>query len=165
MKFKSVEHALAWAFRVESTAIIKTSSASAAMMGGGGMSHGELTAHDRHAYAAMIIDQASRATDKPSMALLRALYGIADAADVRAYLVPIVVAALPTGVHSRRAIEDVINAYCGRNRGVEELRRALQCRKSTALETRRGAYRALDAVLERAVARIIDAEPQYLFVD
>jgi hypothetical protein len=73
--------------------------------------------------------------------------------------VPIVVAALPTGVHSRRAIEDIINAYCGRNRGVEELRRALQCRKSTALETRRGAYRALDAVLERAVARIRDAVP------
>jgi hypothetical protein len=162
MKFKSVEHALSWAFRVESTAIIKTSSVSAAMMGGGGMSHGALTSHDRHAYAAMIIDQASRATDKPSMVLLRAIYGVADVADVRACLVPIVVATLPTGTHSRRAVEDIINAYCGRNRGVEELRRSLQCRKSTALETRRGAYRALDAVLERAVARIRDAAPYLL---
>jgi hypothetical protein len=107
----------------------------------------------------MIIDQASRATDKQSMVLLRALYGVADAEDVRACIVPIVVATLPTGIHSRRSVEDIINAYCGRNRGVEELRRSLQCRKSTALETRRRAYRALDAVLERAVSRIRDAAP------
>lgn len=149
MRFNNVEHAISWAFQVSATPIVKTSSIQRMM--GGGRSFGDMTPHDRHAMAAMIIDQAERAIDKQGMTLLRALFGVADPVEIRAYLVPMVAAGMPTGIHSRRAIEDIISAYCGRRRGVEQIRRALACRKSTALDVRRDAYARLDDVYHRAV--------------
>lgn len=129
MIFKNVEHALKWAFGVSATVIVKGSGINA-MRGSSGS--GDLTPHDRHAQAALIIGMAERVLNVNQMAFVLAKFGCAlnggeHERAVADQLTKVVIASLPTGMHSRRGYEKLIRCHFGAVIGVQAIRKDLAC--------------------------------------
>ena len=146
MKFNNPRHALRWAYETANTPIIKISSVNA-MRGpdtAGGAVEGELTAYDRHAQAALILNLCERALSALHMAYVRVQFGReAGGFDL---LTRHLGANFGTGLHSRRGIEQIIRAYCGEKTGLREIRKTMSCGTLKAAELRNRAYDALDLI-------------------
>lgn len=149
--FKSAHHALQFAFRTLGMPIVKLSSINSMR---GGSSYGELTPHDRHAQAAMILSIVERAVDVNGLACLMARYGnelrggdrertVADT------LVRVVMAALPTGMHSRRGVEKLVRIYFGQDISLVSVRCDMKCGHARVNEYRDMVRKALDEIVDR----------------
>ncbi len=148
--FRCAEDALRWAFETLACPIVKISSVNA-MRGGGG--HGLMSSQERHAQAAMILGMVERLLSQVEIAYVKAQFGV-DRSGVGEILVPWMALGLSTGIHSRRAIEDMILGYCGFERGIRALRKELGVSTAGALEVRRTAYRHLDLLHVRALSQL-----------
>ena len=152
MQFRSPEHALRWVYETSNTPIVKISSVNK-MRGPQRASGEEITAHDRHAQAALIIAMCERVLSPVHMAYVQVQFG-RDATGFD-LLVRQVSASLGTGVHSRRGIESIIRSYCGENGiGIREIKRHMQCGQLKAVSYRNSGYDVLDAIHAQAMDRI-----------
>lgn len=155
MKFSSPEHALKWAYETISRPIVKISSVNdmrEASRAGGSNGNGELTAHDRHAQAALILALCERVLPTLHMAYVRIQFGReAAGSDILAHHLA---ANFGTGVHSRRSIDQIIRAYCGERIGLREIRASLRCGMFKAVSLRNRSYDALDAIHVQAMDRL-----------
>jgi len=155
MKFRNPEHALRWAYETTNRPIVKISSVNdmrEASRAGGAGGNGELTAHDRHAQAALILSLCERTLPAPHMAYVRVQYG--REASGFELLGRHLAANFGTGLHSRRSIEQIIRAYCGEKIGLREIRKSMSCGMLKAVSYRNQAYDALDAIHAQAMDRL-----------
>ena len=74
MIFRDAEQALRWAYEISSRPIVRLSSVNA-MRGSDKSSGGELTPHDQHAQAAMILSLCERVLPDLHMAYIRVQFG------------------------------------------------------------------------------------------
>jgi hypothetical protein len=155
MKFSSPERALKWAYETISRPIVKISSVNdmrAASRAGQASGNGELTVHDRHAQAALILALCERVLPTLHMAYVRIQFGReAAGSDILAHHLA---ANFGTGVHSRRSIDQIVRAYCGERIGLREIRKSLRCGMLKAVALRNKAYDALDAIHAQAMDRL-----------
>ena len=152
--FKSAHHALQFAFRTIGTPIVKLSGINS-MRGASG--NGDLTPHDRHAQAAIIMSIVEKAVDANCMAYLKAYHGheLNNGREERAVadiLVRVVVTTLPTGMHSRRGVEKLVRVYFGQSISMISIRKELACNNRRYYEYRDDVCRALDHIAMRADA-------------
>lgn len=146
--FKSAHHALQFAYRVFNSPIVKTSSFNA----GGVMSgHGELTPHDKHAQAAMILSIVERSVDVNGQAYLKAHYGreFQGGENHRAVmdvLFRVAAATFPSGLHRRRGVESLIATYFGKGYSMISIRKDLGCNNRRYYEYKEWVNSALDDV-------------------
>ena len=102
----------------------------------------ELTAHDYHAQAALILGLCERILSPLHMAYVRVQFGReASGFDL---LARHLAGSFGTGVHSRRGIEQIIRSYCGEKIGLRELRKSMACGMLKAASLRNGGYDLLD---------------------
>lgn len=152
MKFRNVQHALRWAYETSNRPIVKISSVNAmrgADRAGESRPEGELTAHDLHAQAALVIALCERVLPRLHMAYVRLQFGReAGGLDL---LVHHIAAGFGTGIHNRRGIQQIIRAYCGEKTGLREIRKSLACGMLKAATLRNRAYDALDAIHDQAM--------------
>ena len=155
MKFSSPERALKWAYETISRPIVKISSVNdmrEASRAGGASGNGELTAHDRHAQAALILALCERVLPTLHMAYVRIQFGREAAGfDILAHHLA---ANFSTGLHSRRSIDQIIRAYCGERIGMREIRKSLCCGMLKAVSLRNRAYDTLDMIHAQAMDRL-----------
>jgi hypothetical protein len=155
MRFSSPQHALRWAYETSNRPIVKISSVNdmreASRTGRAG-ENGELTAHDRHAQAALILSMCERVLPAIHMAYVRVQFG--REASGFELLTHHVAANFGTGLHSRRSIEQIIRAYCGEKIGLREIRKSMSCGMLKAVSYRNQAYDALDAIHLQAMDRL-----------
>lgn len=146
---QSTQHALQFAFRTIGTPIIKLSSINS-MRGASGA--GEMTPQELHGQAAMIIACVERKVDIVEMCYLKAYYGRELNHDraVAEVLTHTVVAAMGTGVHSRRGIEKLIQNYFGGDIPITQIRRDFNCNNHYANVKRNKVYDTLTAIGARA---------------
>ncbi len=147
MEFSNPEHALRWSYETSNRPIVKISSVNA-MRGperiDGSTSSDELTAHDYHAQAALILGLCERILSPLHMAYVRVQFGReASGFDL---LARHLAANFGTGVHSRRGIEQIIRAYCGQKIGLRELRKSMSCGMLKAAALRNRGYDVLDTI-------------------
>jgi hypothetical protein len=177
MQFKSVDHAVSWAFRICGVPILKGSSIFSMMPSGGNPSN--LNAHDKHAQAALILGMIDRLADQNQKAWIVAQYGKAfntrdwgikndrvtdeqkaameTAKAVEDQLVTAVLAAMPTGVHSRRGFSKLIRNYFGAGIGVNAIRADLRCEHKAIPEWKDRVYTALDRIADN-IEVVLEAE-------
>lgn len=132
--------------------IVKMSSVNS-MRGASG--NGDMTPHDRHAQAAMIMAIVERAVDVNGLAYLKAHYGreLFGGEHERAlanHLVRVVVGTLPTGNHNPRGIEKLVRIYFGQDIGMAAVRKDFQCRHATISEYKKLVHDAMDGIGRRA---------------
>jgi len=159
--FKSARHALQFTFRTLGTPIVKMSSINN-MRGSGG--NGDMTPHDRHAQAAMIMAMVERVVDVNGLAYLKAQYGREltggeEADKIRETLVRCAMAAMPTGVHSSRGVSKLISIYFGGKVSMTSVRTDFRCRNEQCQVYKTIVSDMLDVVGRRAedeVYRILD---------
>ena len=152
MKFSNPEHALRWAYETSNRPIVKISSVNC-MRGPerseGGRSKDEMSAHDYHAQAALILGLCARILSPLHMAYVSVQFGReASGFDL---LVRQLAANFGTGVHSRRGIEQIIRAYCGERIGLRELRKTMACGMLKAAGLRNQGYDILDTIHAQAI--------------
>ena len=155
MKFSSPEHALRWAYETSNRPIVKISSVNdmrEASRAGGMAGNGELTAHDRHAQAALILSLCERVLPSVHMAYIRVQFG--REASGFELLTHHLAANFGTGLHSRRSIEQIIRAYCGEKIGLREIRKSMSCGMLKAVSYRNQAYDTLDVIHAQAMDRL-----------
>lgn len=151
--FRSAREALEFAYRTTNTPILKMSSINS-MRGPSGFS--EMTPHDRHAQAAIILSIIKNAVDPSGIAYLRAQYGAElrggeHAADVLAALVRVAMASFPTGMHNRRGVGRMIETYFGKGKySMISLRTDLQCNNRRYYEYKEWVAAAMDRLAMRA---------------
>lgn len=154
--FKSPHHALQFAFRTMATPIVKMSSINS-MRGSSG--NGAMTPHDRHAQAAMIMSIVERILDVGEMAAIFARYrhelqNGEKEREVLTILIPLVIAAFPTGVHSNRGAEKLIRIYFGKEVGQASLRADFKCTNARCEEYKNIAFKTLSDVISRAETKL-----------
>ena len=157
MKFNNPRHALRWAYETTNTPIIKISSVNA-MRGpdsAGGPAEGELTAYDRHAQAALILESMRARTARAASGLRprpvrpgSRRIRHADAPPCRKFWHR---GAQPAW------IEQIIRAYCGEKIGLREIRKSMSCGTLKAAALRNGGYDVLDLIHAQAMD-ILDRE-------
>lgn len=151
MQFKSPEHALRWAFEMTNRPIVKISSVNT-MRGAETQSNSEMTVHDRHAQAALIVGLCERVLSSLHMAYVRAQFGRdASGFDLLTYHLA---ANFGTGLHSRRCIEKIIRSYCGEKVGIREIKKSMACGMLKAVSYRNQAYDTLDLIHTQAMDRL-----------
>ena len=148
--FRSVDHALRFAFELEHIPIIAQVDTMVNTKAGGWRG---LTTHDLHAQAALI---RRRVDTFPALErdYLKAYFGYAvDRHQGVLAIAQWTILQQPTGVHRRRAYIRMVEQFCGRGSvgGIEEIRCILKCRKSDALAKRKGVWSCLDRLHERAI--------------
>lgn len=158
MMFKSADHALKWAFQVSGTPIVKMSSINSMRGAEGG---GNMTPHDRHAQAAIILSIVEKAVDVNGLAYLKARYGreLQGGEEQRAVadvLVRVAMAAMPTGMHNRRGVEKLVRIYFGQEIGIPSVRKDLGCGNTKAHEIKKAVFDGLDAIGARAFGVLDD---------
>ena len=149
---RSSQDALRFTFATLGKPIVRISSINSMR---GAASYGDLTPHERHAQAAMILACVERNVDSTEMAYLRSYYGrelcngeyAKVVADV---LVRAVVGSLGTGLHPRRGIQKLIFAYFGQDIPISTIRRDLQCSLDNAIKKRNIVYDLLGNLGARA---------------
>lgn len=161
--FTDVHHALSFAFRVTNTPILKGSSINS-MRGPTGNS--ELSQHDKHAQAAIIMSIVEQTLDVQGLAYVYARYGGVIRQDsqkksaVVGELVKAAIAGLPTGIHGRRGIVQLVEKYFGCDYSMISIRKELRCKQDRTAEYRELVYGAMDRVgrrAEDAVHRALEA--------
>ena len=150
--FKSAHHALQFAFRTLGMPIVKMSSVNS-MRGASGS--GDMTPHDRHAQAAMILSIVEKAVDINGLAYFKAHYGreLQKGEEERAVadvLVRVAMAAMPTGMHSRRGVEKLVRIYFGQDISMVSVRKDMGCGHPRANEYRDVVRKALNEIGDRA---------------
>jgi len=150
--FKSAHHALQFAFRTLGMPIVKMSSINS-MRGPGG--NGDMTPHDRHAQAALIMAIVERAVDVNGQAYLRAHYGHEldfgeHKHDLMNHLTKVVIGSLPTGTHYPRGVRKLIINYFGGSIGMCSVRCDMHCGIIKANEYRNMVFQALNVIANRA---------------
>jgi len=168
MQFKSVDHAISWSFRICGVPILKGSSVFS-MMPSSGRNPSDLTSHDKHGQAALILSMIDRLADQNQKAWIVAQHGkvfntrdwsatnavrlsdeqiaaMETANAVEDQLVRAVLAAMPTGVHSRRGFSKLIRNYFGAGIGVNAIRADLRCEHKAIPEWRDRVYASLDRI-------------------
>lgn len=175
MQFKSVDHAVSWAFRICGVPILKGASVFSLMPSGSG-NPSSLNSHDKHAQAALILSLVDRMTDQNQKAWIVAQYGkafstrdygsknphlteeqlavIETAKAVENQLVQAVLASMPTGVHSRRGFSKLIRNYFGAGIGINAIRADLRCEHKAIPEWREKVYTALDRIANNLEATL-----------
>lgn len=152
--FKSADAALRWAFQVMATDIVKLSSINR-MRGCDGVS--EMSPHDRHAQAAMIMQMIERVIDPVGMAYIMARYGRElqggeHAGEVARALSQAVIGTFPTGMHNRRGVMRMIEVYFGADYAMKSLQIGLGgCSNRRYYEYREWISKALDQIHLRAL--------------
>lgn len=155
--YRSAQHALKFIFRTLGRPIVKTSSPD-----GGGMGAGEMTQHDKHAEAAMMMSLIERAVDDYGMAYLfahygRELMGGEHERPVMDMLLKAVMAGLPTGMHSRRGVQKMVGIYFGKPYSMVSARKDLGCNNRRYYEYKEEISRILDHIGRRAENAVADA--------
>lgn len=156
--FKSADHALKWAFQVSGTPIVKMSSINS-MRGAEG--NGDMTPHDRHAQAALIVGMAERLLDVNEMAWVMAKYaavlrGGEYERPVADQLVKVVIAGAGTGQHSRCGYEKLVRIYFGQEIGIPAVRKDLGCGNTKAHEVKKAVFDSLDSIGNRTFGVLDD---------
>lgn len=152
--FKSADAALRWAFQVMATDIVKLSSINR-MRGSEGNS--EMSPHERHAQAAMIIKMIERTIDPVGMAYIMARYGRElqngeHATAVAVALSTTVIGTFPTGMHNRRGVMRMIEVYFGKDIAMKSLQTGLGgCSNRRYYEYKDWINKALDQIHLRAL--------------
>lgn len=157
--FYSAHHALKFAFRTLGMPIVKMSSVNS-MRGAGGS--GDMTPHDRHAQAAMIMAIVERTVDVHGQAFLRAYYGREHEAgeykrELLNHLVKVVIGGLPSGMHYPRGVEKLIINYFGGSVGMSAVRQDMHCGITKANEYRDTVRFTLDNIWKRTEHEIDNA--------
>lgn len=152
--FRSADQALKWAFQVSNTPIVKMSGINS-MRGAEG--NGDMTPHDRHAQAALIVGMAERLLDVTAMAWVMANYGAALRGGeyehpVAGQLVMVMIAQAGTGMHSRRGYDKLVRIYFGQNISMVSARKDLGCGNTKAHELKREVFGCLNLIGSRAIA-------------
>jgi hypothetical protein len=148
--FRSVDHALRFAFELEHLPIVARADT---MVNTKASAWRALTTHDLHAQAAMIRGRIERFPPL-ERAYLKAYFGFAfDRHLGTQALVEWAIPKKPTGVHPRRAYVRMVEQFCSRGAagGINEIRGILKCRKMEALEKRKALWLRLDGLHDRAV--------------
>lgn len=150
--FRSSHQALQFAFRTLGIPIVKMSSVNS-MRGASG--NGDMTPHDRHAQAAMIMAIVERVVDVHGQAYLRAHYGrehdIGEhKRELMNHLVRVVIGTFPTGTHYPRGVEKLIINYFGGSIGMSAVRCDMHCGIARANEYRDMVHQALNTIGKRA---------------
>lgn len=154
MIFKNPEHALRWAYETINRPIVKISSVNEMREDHGIRASTELTPHDRHAQAALILGLCERALSPLCMTYVRVQFGRDRSGfDLLARHLS---ANFGTGMHSRRGIEQVIRAYCGEKGGLREIKRTMSCGTLKAASIRNQGYDVLDAIHDQAMSVLRD---------
>lgn len=152
--FKSADAALRWAFQVMATDIVKLSSINR-MRGCDGAA--EMSPHDRHAQAAMIMQMIERTIDPVGMAYVMARYGRElqggeHATAVAVALSTAVIGTFSTGMHNRRGVIRMIEVYFGADYTMKSLQLGLGgCSNRRYYEYKDGINKALDHIHLRAL--------------
>lgn len=148
MQFRSPEHTLRWAYETINRPIVKISSINE-MRGAERGSGEEITPHDMHAQAALIIGLCERVLSPLHMAYVRVQFG----RDTSGFelLARHIAGCFGTGIHNRRGIEKIIRLYCGEKGGLRELKLRLSCGMLKAASLRNLGYDALDAIHAQAM--------------
>ena len=167
MQFKSVDQAVSWAFRICGVPVLKGSSVFS-MIPSSGRNPSDLTNHDKHGQAALILSMIDRLADQNQKAWIVAQHGKvfntrdwseANASDeqkaaiytakaVEDQLVQAVMAAMPTGVHNRRGFSKLIRNYFGAGIGVNAIKADLKCGYNAVQEWKDRVYTALDRIAD-----------------
>lgn len=166
MQFKSVDRAINWAFRVCGVPILKGSSVFS-LIPRSDPSPSTLSAHDKHAQAALILSLVDRLTDQNQKAWIVAhhckVFGTKDwgsviklsdeqraardtAKAVEDQLVVAVIASMPTGIHSRRGFSKLVRNYFGAGIGTHAIRADLRCSHDAVPEWKDKVYTSLDRI-------------------
>lgn len=152
--FKSADAALKWSVRIMASDIVKLSSINR-MSGGSGS--GEMSPHDRHAQAALIMQLVERelAMTYRAYVMLR-YFGIDHCGDEESnltqHLARVIVGAMPSGAHNTRGIITLIKIYFGKNIGLSAVRCDFKCGNDKSNEYKKLAFDALDKVESVAMA-------------
>ena len=146
--FDSADSALKWAARIISTDIVKTSSINR-MSGGNG--NGDMSQHDRHAQAALIMKIVGRELDAASKAYVMLNYvGIGycgpQEGDMMNNLARTIIGSLPTGMHNTRGVLTLIKIYFGKNIGLSAIRCDFKCGNDKSNAYKKLAFDALNKV-------------------
>jgi len=159
--FRSAQAAISWAFRTSGKPIVKMSSINTMMGSMTGGSGEILSPQEKHAEAALIYVAVERACDAYGIAYLNAQYGGQlrngdhDRAVAKA-LIHMAMAALPSGVHRRRGVEQIIRNYFGQQIQRSEICKTLDCSMRRYYEYRAIIYAALDDISGRTDAIAAD---------
>jgi hypothetical protein len=141
MQFRNPGHALRWAFQVINEPIVKVSSINK-MRGPSG--HGEMTPHDRHAQAALIIGLCERVLSPLHFAYVKVQFGKdCTGMDI---LARHIAGCFGTGLHSRRGIEQIIRGYCGDRVTLSDLKISMRVGHIQAAALRNKGYYVLDSI-------------------
>jgi len=152
MKFRSPEHALTWAYETINRPIVKLSSVNDMREKGKSGTNDEMTPHDRHAQAAMILAMCERVLPTLHMAYVQVQFGRDGTGfSIMSYYLA---GTFGTGLHSRRAIELMIRSYCGDRVGLREIKKTMSCGMLKAVSIRNRAYDALDAIHAQTMDRL-----------
>jgi hypothetical protein len=149
MQFNSPEHALRWSYEIFNRPIVKVSSING-MRGPESMYPSEeITSHDQHAQAALILGMCERILSPLQIAYVQVQFGRESGGfDL---LARHLAGGFGTGLHSRRSIEQIIRAYCGEKIGLRELKRSMCCGMLKAASLRNRGYDMLDSIHAQAM--------------
>jgi hypothetical protein len=143
MKFTNTTRALRWAYETAENPIMKIGTVS------------EVSAGERNTQAALILSLCERVLPALHMAYVKVQFG-REAAGFD-LLTRHLAANFGGSVYSRRAIEQIIRAYCGEKIGLREIRKAMQCGTLKAAALRNQGYDALDLIHSQTMD-ILDRE-------
>jgi hypothetical protein len=124
----------------------------------GGSGSGEMTPHDRHAQAALIIKVIEKelAITYRAYVMLR-YFGVGycgnDESSLTNHLARVILGAMPTGMHSTRGIITLIKIYFGKNIGLSAIRCDFRCGNDKTKEYKKLAFDALDKIGSMAMAQ------------
>ena len=155
MQFRGPEHALRWAYEMSSRPIVKLSSVNS-MRGGGGAVYDELTQHDKHAQAALIMSMVERLEDQACREYIAARFGGMTKPEEVTAMMNRIFAALGTGTHGRRGAYKLLLCYFGANIGYRAIRYDLKCRDAVVIEIRRKVYDTIDGIGKRSVREVTE---------
>lgn len=148
MLFNSTNQALRRMFELLNTVIVRTSSVNRMRGSGGG---GDMSAHDWHAQAALMMAGLERELTPIEMASIYAHYGRELRGGERErwcadLLVQGVFPALPSGMHSRRGVEKLVRIYFGQDIGMRAVQFDFKCSQRTTYDYRQRIFGALNQV-------------------
>ncbi|SOD42390.1 hypothetical protein [Nitrosovibrio sp. Nv4] len=154
--FHSAHSALAWAYQVSATPIVKLSSVNA-MCGtprrsGQNLLLSHLSVHEQHAQAAAIIGIAERLEDPAYREYIAARFGGMTKPEDVTVMMNRIFQALGTGIHGRRGAYKLLLCYFGKTISHKSIRYDLACGNDMVVAIRRGVYNMLDVIHSRAMA-------------
>lgn len=157
--FNSADAALRFVFRTLGVPICKMSSVNSMRSPS---SSSEMSAHDRHAQAALILSVVEKAVDQTGLAYIMAHYGRElqhgeRELDVLNHLVVSVMASMPSGVSSRRGVGKLVRIYFGQPISLVSVRYDMQVRHERVVEFKKIVHDALDRIGNRADGLAHDA--------